>query len=98
MDANIFYSNILDTPVAVDRMNEFGYTAEQLQNEWTQIKTLEDLYRQKLTEKGEAQQSTVEKDQLLDELYDWYSDFRAVARIALYDAPQLLEALGITAK
>jgi hypothetical protein len=95
LDANIFYTNLLDTPAAIERMSRFGYTVERLQEEQKAVNEIESLYNRRLTETGEAQQSTVEKDKALDELYDWYSDFRAIARIALYDTPQLLEALGI---
>jgi hypothetical protein len=98
MDTIIFYTNLLDTPVALERMSRFGYTVERLQEEFAAVKELEILHSRKLTEKGEAQQSTVERDKVLDELYDWYSDFRAIARVALYDTPQLLEALGIVKK
>ncbi|MDR0606059.1 MAG: hypothetical protein LBG80_17370 [Bacteroidales bacterium] len=97
-DANIFYSNILDTPAAIERLQRYGYTYERLQKEYDGIKKVEDLHSRKLAEKGEAQQSTVERDKAFDELYNWYSDFRAIARVAFYDKPQLLEALGIRIK
>jgi hypothetical protein len=97
-DARIFYSNLLDTPAAMERMNYFGYTAERLLNEQKGVHEVENLHILRLTEKGEAQQSTIQRDKLFDALCDWYSDFRAIARIALYDTPQLLEALGIVKK
>jgi hypothetical protein len=32
---------------------------------------------------GGAQQSTQDRDRAFDELCDWFSDFRAIARVAL---------------
>jgi len=45
-------------------------------------------------EKGESQDATKVKDKAFDEIDDWMSEFYAVARIALEDNPQLLEAIG----
>jgi hypothetical protein len=59
------------------------------------VNEVENLHSKQLSEKGEAQQSTIERDKAFDELCKWYSSFRAIARIALYEKPQLLEALGI---
>jgi hypothetical protein len=97
-DARIFYDNLLNDPKALDRMKQFGYTTDRLQSEQQAVNEVKTLHGQQLSEKGEAQQSTVERDKVLDELYDWYGNFRAIARIALYDKPQLLESLGIIKK
>jgi hypothetical protein len=97
-DANILYSNLLDMPAAIERMNYFGYSVERLQNEQRDVNEVENLHSLQLSTKGKAQQSTIERNKLLDELSDWYSDFRAIARIALYDTPQLLETLDIIKK
>lgn len=56
------------------------------------IETARSLY---LREESESQAATEEKDQALVQLDRWMREYLAVARIALEDKPQLLEALGI---
>lgn len=51
-----------------------------------------------LKEKGESQDATTLKDAAFAKLDDWMSECYAVARIALEDNPQLLEALGVMVK
>jgi hypothetical protein len=96
-DARILYTN-LQTVEALDVMSGYGYTPERLQKEQQKVEEVAALYGKRLSETGEAQQSTKERDKAIDDLCDWYSDFRAIARVALYDKPQLLEALGIVKK
>jgi hypothetical protein len=47
-----------------------------------------------LKEKGEDQVATHVKDEAFDEIYDWMSEFYAIAKIAFEDNPQMLESLG----
>ena len=51
-----------------------------------------------LKEKGESQDATTIKDAAFAKLDDWMSEFYAVAKIAMEDNPQLLEALGLVVK
>jgi hypothetical protein len=97
-NARIMYDNILDSPDALAVMANYGYSVEKFIAERDAVEQVEDLHSKRLAEKGEAQQGTVERDKAIDELCNWYSDFRAIARIALYDSPQLLETLGIVRK
>ena len=97
-NARILYTNLLNSPEALAVMAEFGYTVEKLNNELRDVNEVENLHSKQLSETGGAQQSTVERDKAFDELYKWYSSFRAIARIALYETPQLLESLGISLK
>jgi hypothetical protein len=96
-DARVMYTN-LQTPEALEVMAKYGYTAERLQEEYQKVETVAQLHSKRLSETSSAQQSTQERDRALDEVCNWYSDFRAIARVALYDKPQLLEALGIVKK
>jgi len=47
------------------------------------------------TELAESQDMTKNKNAALIALKEWIDDFDISAKIALYDQPQLLEALGI---
>jgi hypothetical protein len=97
-EARILYNNLLDAPDVLATMERFAYTSERLKEELRQVDEVENMRTRQLGEKSNAQQSTVERDKAFDELCNWYSDFRAIARIALYDKPQLLEAMGIVKK
>ncbi len=46
-------------------------------------------------EKGEAQQTTVDRDTAIDNMEEWLADFLSIARIALEERPQLLEKMGV---
>jgi hemoglobin-like flavoprotein len=97
-DAIILYTNLLNSQDALDVMAEYGYSFEKISKEFQDISKVEELHSKQLHEKGTAQQTTLERDQAFDELCKWHSKMRAIARIALYDKPQLLEALGIIKK
>jgi hypothetical protein len=97
-DARILYTNLLNSPDALDVMARFGYSGERLREDQQEVNAVEELHSRQLGEKGEAQQATLDRDNALDNICDWYSDFRAIARVALYEKPQLLEALGIVKK
>jgi hypothetical protein len=97
-DARVFYTNLLNSPEALAEITKFGYTVEKLEKELELVNEVENLHSQQLKEKGEAQQLTLDRDAAFDELCKWYGSFRAIARIALFDKPQLLEVLGIVKK
>jgi hypothetical protein len=93
--ARILYSNLLELPDALETISRFGYTEERLKKELQDVEEVEKLHLQQLRGKSAAQLATQKRDKVFDELCNWFSDFRAIVRIALYDNPQLLEALGI---
>ncbi len=97
-DARILYTNLLNDPNALATMSKFGVDNQRLTNELQQVNQVGEAHSKGQEGKGLAQQGTVDRDKVFDELADWYSDFRAIARIALYERPQLLEALGIVKK
>ncbi len=98
VDARAMYDTMLGDESLINVMLEFGYSIEKLTAEYEDVKKLDTLYNNFMTEKGEAQQSTLIRDQKLQELRVWMGRLKKVARLALADQPQLLEILGIIVK
>ena len=97
-EAHITYTNLLNNPTHIAVLENYGISQSKINDGLQQVKQIEDLYVKQLEKKGEAQQTTLDRDRAFDNLMNWYSDFRSIARIALYEAPQLLEAMGIVVK
>lgn len=87
-----FYDNI-DTVAAA--MKKHGVTAAELNQNREKIAAAAQLRVAQAQKKGEAQSATQERKRALAELKQWEQDFRYLAKFALKDNPQQLEALGI---
>lgn len=90
-----FYAEMLVDKVLQDKIARLKVTADDLNATNTLISILETTRSEYLKEKGESQDATKSKDTAFSRLDDWMSEFYAVARIALEDNIQLLEALGV---
>ena len=98
VQVNQFYTNMLGNQNWLGAMANYGITTEKLMaGEALVIQVKTALSSQKI-EMGEAQEATRTRDKAADTLQAWYSDFIAIARIALEDKPQYLEMLGIVRK
>ncbi|MCP4429147.1 MAG: hypothetical protein GY803_32070 [Chloroflexi bacterium] len=95
--AGIFYKNALGNQEALTALGRYNITTELLTAAQAAVVQVAHLNAAQEQERSEAQRATQERDAALDALHEWYSEFRALARIALADDPQLLEALGIVA-
>jgi hypothetical protein len=93
--ARILYTNLLELPNAFETISRYGYTEERIKKELQDVETVEELRLKQLRGRSAAQTATRKRDEAFDELCNWFSDFRAIVRIALYDNPQLLEAIGL---
>ena len=76
-------------------MSTFNITEEKLLAGQELVLDCEVKYNVQLKEKGEAQTATKVRDEAVDLLDKWMSDFTGIARIALEENPQYLEMLGI---
>lgn len=92
---NAFYTNALNTQSVQDALAQFNITTEVLTEGKAKADEVVTLYHAQLKEMGEAQQTTQERDEAIDALEDWMSDFIAIARIALEGQQQYLEVMGV---
>lgn len=93
--ANQFYQNSLSNQSVLKALGEFGITDKKLKAGLNEIKAVEAANLVQEKEKGEAQAATQKRDQALDALMDWLSDYLAIAKVALEEDSQLLEGLGV---
>ncbi len=93
-----FYDGMLADEALQTRMARLKLTPDELTQGRTLIANLKSKRTAYLLEVGESEAATKAKDEALAKLDRWMSEFYAVARIALEDQPQLLEALGKAVK
>lgn len=93
--ANQFYTNAMNTPAIQDKMAEYTVTAERLQAALEEVNQLLNFEKTQEKEKSEAQKATEERNQSFSQLDEYMSDLLQIAKVMLYDKPQLLEKLGI---
>jgi hypothetical protein len=95
LQAQQFHKNALAKRQTMATLAEYGITIEKLQASLAEVEAVSQANLVQDKEKGEAQNATRVRDQAIDKLDKWLSDFVAIARIALESEPQLLESLGI---
>jgi hypothetical protein len=93
-----FYSEVRADNELQTKLQRLRVTPEELTQASTLINELKAARAKYLMEKGESQDATTEKDARFNELDDWMREFYAVARIAMEDNIQLMEALGVVVR
>ncbi len=95
--AGVFYHNALDNDAVLTALGRFNLTPELLAQGATAVAEVADLQAAQERQKAAAQQATKQRNAALDALDVWYMEFRTVARLALSEDEQWLEALGLGA-
>ena len=95
--AQAFYGNLLAAPDLLAALGSFGYDRAKLEAERALVEAVAAANLAQEQQKGNAQQTTQQRDAALDALDTWVADFQVIARVALADQPQQLEKLGFGA-
>jgi len=90
--ATDFYSK---APLHMEKLVQYGASEESFQQNRAAVEALMALKAERLRKKGDAENSTQERNEVIKELRNWYGDFRKLARIAFKDNPQILESFGM---
>lgn len=93
-----FYTLTAADTTIQTQLAKLKITTQDITDANDKISQLENARAEYLKEEGESQDATKAKDNAFATMDDWMSEFYAVAKIALEDKPQLLEALGKTIK
>lgn len=91
--ATTFYDKISQHQ---EGMARYGVTAEVLQLTQTRLQALVALYDQQTQRKAEAQNNTEQRNKAIKELDAEMREFYQIAKFALKDEPQLMEAIGMS--
>jgi hypothetical protein len=83
------------TPAMKAKLSEHGYNDAKLSAERAKIEAVETVNRQNVSAQGAAKLSTQDKKSAVKAATDWFRDFRAIAKVALKEKPQLLDKLGL---
>jgi hypothetical protein len=97
--AETFYTHLLETPdVLAAFRDRFPLEPSVFADGLAQVEALMEYNRVQEQKKSAAQQATKDRDAAFNALDAWLRDYRAVAKIALRDQLQMLEALQFKAK
>lgn len=90
--ANNFYSKVM---AYAEQMAAHGANEQELLQIKASLENIMVLREDRMHKKGEAEDTTENRNRAGKALKKWVSEFRTAARLALKDNPQKLEAFGI---
>lgn len=91
----LFYNQISSNTQVQEKLAAIKITPEVASECLTELEALLELRAKFDMEMGESQAATVSKNTAILELSEWMDDFEGMAKIALYDQPEILEVLGM---
>jgi hypothetical protein len=91
-----FYNNTMEKQHILNSIAQFALTTEKLQEEFHQIKVLQDLHKQHINLMGENQRLVLDRDKKTAKLRRYMKQLKTVLFMLFEEEnPQVLERLGI---
>lgn len=78
----------------LEKLSRYAITKERLEVGRQLISTAEEANAKQEKEKGDAQQAARLRDEAMDDLYSWLSEFAVICKYALASKPEYVEKLG----
>ena len=90
-----FYIGVRENQEIMNKMIEVGVLSEDVDEGLRLADEIYALLANREKELGEARISTQRRDEAFEAFEVWYRDYQSLVRIALDDAPEYLEILGL---
>jgi len=90
-----FYNNLKSVEGALAKVARFNLTEENITSRIADLKNIDSLQRVRITESGEAQVVTEQRDKSIEELLLACREVKEIAKIAFGKNSQVLEKMGI---
>jgi len=88
-----FYSKVSTYKEAIEQ--RYGLSTEVWSQALAEVEALSTSRSERLHLRAQAQQATEQRNRSLIELHAWVKELKYIAKVALKEEPQLLEALGM---
>ncbi len=98
IQATVFYTNLLTNDEIVKKFATFSITKEQILDGQKMLASLNQAHAKREENIGEAEEATLLRDAVREDLIEFMDDLIDAAVLALKNTPQQLEKLGIVAK
>ena len=96
--AHQFYDGALNDAEIQGELAGVGISVQDLQDGLSLVNAADQAAHTQQEEIGEAQKATQDRDALLEQIFDAWSDLVAIARVIFDEDPQQLEKMGILAR
>ena len=93
--AQATYTTALETPEYLSALAAHGYPASELEANLAQLQTLVSAISALGAASAAAKLATAQRENAVNDLETWLRRFRAVARYALRDQPELAEPIHV---
>lgn len=93
--ARIFYTNVAGVK---ETLAKYSLTEDELKQGQAMIEAVYQAHSTQRIEFGEAKRATYQRDQALNEMNNWMSNFNRVAKVALENDAEALELIGLLKK